>query len=87
MRERELKFAPGPSFGLPQLSDESLGLVVKGKGGTTVRVAPERSTHVFVDETGWGRPPARAEERIDALEWKLDRVLSELEALRNERGR
>ncbi len=69
------------------LTDEALGLVVRGKDGTTVRVPPARSTAIFVDETDWGRPEAKGEGRLDALERKLDRVLEELQALRKERDK
>ncbi len=69
------------------LSDEVLGLAVTGEDGTTVRVPPERSASVYVDETGVAPTNAKPDERIDALEHKLDRVLQELEALRKERSR
>ena len=70
------------------LADETLGLVIEGKNGTTLRVSPERSTSVFVEEAGRVRNKGdEAADRIDALEHKLDRVLQELEALRKERSR
>jgi protein involved in polysaccharide export with SLBB domain len=64
------------------LTEETLGLVITGKNGNTVRVAPERSSCVFVDEGNWNELKKPGDDRIDALKRKLDRVLELLEPRR-----
>lgn len=81
------------------INDETLGLGVIDENGKSRAVPPLESNRVMVDESAnflpegaaLGRPrvtntlpgPAASEARIAELEGKLDRVLKELEALRN----
>jgi RNA polymerase sigma factor (sigma-70 family) len=66
------------------LSDEALGLIAVDKDGKKVPVTPERSTHVLVDDFIVNEA---TDTRIEALEFKLDRVLNELQSLKNDRPR
>jgi chaperonin cofactor prefoldin len=60
------------------VTDESLGLVGQDREGKAVSIPPLKSDRVVVEEVGQSFSPT--DYRIDALERKLDRVLSELEA-------
>jgi hypothetical protein len=60
------------------LTDEALGLVETDKDGKKAPVTPDRSTHVLVDDVLVNEAP---DNRIDALEQKLDRILQLLPTL------